>query len=214
MHIGGIVIEAEQIVTPPQDLDDDVIAEEYEEENESNGFPFGNIALVLLFAGGMVFAYFLGKKGIAMFNAMKKAACVLLLFGMMFDASHAVYAADLPPYSFGMRNNQRAVHIDTRATEQSTSSTVVHMHPTASSTPSHNTDRVIHFDPRRLANAVERVERLKHHKGITIYAQAERNEHLGIIPNRIQLEFARYVYSGIFRTVTWWEYCKSKKLST
>jgi len=65
-----------------------------------------------------------------------------------------------------------------------------------------------------LANAVERVEGLKHHKGITIYAQAERNEHKGIVPNKAQLEFARYVYSGIFRTVTWWEYCKTRKLST
>ena len=58
-------------------------------------------------------------------------------------------------------------------------------------------------------NAVQRVECLKKFKGITIYAQAERNERLGIVPNRLQLEFAqRYVYSGKFRKETWSEYCK------
>ena len=39
-------------------------------------------------------------------------------------------------------------------------------------------------------NAVQRVERLKKFRGITIYAQAERNERLGIVPNKLQLEFA------------------------
>ena len=58
-------------------------------------------------------------------------------------------------------------------------------------------------------NAVERVECLKKFRGITIYAQAERNERLGIIPNKLQLEFAqRYIYSGRFRKETWSEYCK------
>lgn len=57
-------------------------------------------------------------------------------------------------------------------------------------------------------NAVHRVECLKKFKGITIYAQAERNERLGIVPNKIQLEFAqRYIYSGIYRSETWQEYC-------
>lgn len=58
-------------------------------------------------------------------------------------------------------------------------------------------------------NAVKRVECLKKFKGITIYAQAERNERLGIVPNKLQLEFAqRYIYSGKFRKETWSEYCK------
>lgn len=57
-------------------------------------------------------------------------------------------------------------------------------------------------------NAAERVERLKKLKGITIYAQAERNERKGIVPDKLQLEFAqRYVYSGAFRNETWHEYC-------
>lgn len=62
-------------------------------------------------------------------------------------------------------------------------------------------------------NAVQRVECLKKFKGITIYAQAERNERLGIVPNKLQLEFAqRYIYSGKFRKETWSEYCKRLKI--
>lgn len=60
-----------------------------------------------------------------------------------------------------------------------------------------------------LADADERVSALKGYHGINLYAQAERNERLGIIPNRAQLEFAqRYVYGGSFRAETWREYCK------
>ena len=60
-----------------------------------------------------------------------------------------------------------------------------------------------------IENASYRVEQLKKLKGITIYAQAERNESKGIIPNKLQLEFAqRYVYSGKFRSETWEEYCE------
>ena len=58
-------------------------------------------------------------------------------------------------------------------------------------------------------NAVYRVECLKKFKGITIYAQAERNERLGIVPNKLQLEFAqRYIYSGKYRNESWDDYCK------
>ncbi len=43
-------------------------------------------------------------------------------------------------------------------------------------------------------NAVYRVEHLKKFRGITIYAQAERNERIGIMPNKLQLKFAqRYI---------------------
>ncbi len=59
-----------------------------------------------------------------------------------------------------------------------------------------------------LENAAKRVDELKTLRGINIYAQAERNEKKGIIPNKFQLEFAqRYVYSGKYRTETWREYC-------
>lgn len=62
-----------------------------------------------------------------------------------------------------------------------------------------------------IADAAARVEALKGYKGINLYAQAERNERLGIMPNTAQLEFQqRYVYGGCYRTETWEEYCKRK----
>ena len=64
---------------------------------------------------------------------------------------------------------------------------------------------------KNLENAECRVEQLKKLKGITIYAQAERNERLGIKPNKLQLEFAqRYIYSGSYRKKSWSEYARDK----
>lgn len=58
-----------------------------------------------------------------------------------------------------------------------------------------------------IKDAAERVEALKGYKGINLYAQAERNERLGIAPNNLQLEFAqRYIYGGCYRTETWKQY--------
>lgn len=58
-----------------------------------------------------------------------------------------------------------------------------------------------------LEDAEKRVESLKRLQGITIYAQAERNELMGIRPNKEQLEFAqRYVYGGCWRSETWTQY--------
>ncbi len=58
-------------------------------------------------------------------------------------------------------------------------------------------------------NAAYRVDWLKQLKGVTIYAQAERNESLGIIPNKSQLAFTQqYIYSGKYRNETWFEYAK------
>ena len=63
-----------------------------------------------------------------------------------------------------------------------------------------------------IEDAAERVESLKGYKGINLYAQAERNERLGVIPNDMQLEFAqRYIYSGRYRTETWEQYRKRKQ---
>lgn len=62
-----------------------------------------------------------------------------------------------------------------------------------------------------ISDAVERVEALKKYKGINLYAQAERNERMGIIPNADQMEFQqRYIYGGSYRTETWKEYCERK----
>lgn len=60
-----------------------------------------------------------------------------------------------------------------------------------------------------LVDASERVEALKGYRAINLYAQAERNERLGVVPKEGQLEFAqRYVYGGSYRTETWAEYCR------
>lgn len=65
-----------------------------------------------------------------------------------------------------------------------------------------------------IQDAAERVEALKVYKGINLYAQAERNERLGIMPNDVQLEFQqRYVYSGRYRQETWEQYCKRKRFA-
>lgn len=64
-----------------------------------------------------------------------------------------------------------------------------------------------------LRDASERVETLKRYRGINLYAQAERNERKGIMPNKAQLEFQqRYVYGGLYRKETWEEYCCRKRV--
>jgi len=63
-----------------------------------------------------------------------------------------------------------------------------------------------------IEDAVKRVEALKRLGNITIYAQAERNKRQGIMPNKMQLEFAqRYVYSGRYRLESWAQYLERHK---
>jgi len=63
-----------------------------------------------------------------------------------------------------------------------------------------------------IEDAARRVEALKRLSNITIYAQAERNERQGIVPNKMQLEFAqRYVYSGRYRQESWAQYLERHK---
>ena len=63
-----------------------------------------------------------------------------------------------------------------------------------------------------IEDAARRVEVLKRLGNITIYAQAERNERQGIVPNKMQLEFAqRYVYSGRYRLESWEQYLERHK---
>ncbi|MBD5156099.1 MAG: radical SAM protein [Butyrivibrio sp.] len=62
-------------------------------------------------------------------------------------------------------------------------------------------------------DAAYRVEQLKTLRGLTIYAQPERNESMGITPNKLQREFAqRFIYSGKFRSETWTDYARDKGL--
>lgn len=61
-------------------------------------------------------------------------------------------------------------------------------------------------------NAAFRVEQLKRLPGVHLYAQPERNERKGIIPNALQKEFAqRYVYGHSYRSESWAEYLKRHK---
>ena len=56
-------------------------------------------------------------------------------------------------------------------------------------------------------DAACRVERLKRLKGINLYAQAERNERKGIVPDALQREFAqRYIYGKCYKRESWKEY--------
>lgn len=56
-------------------------------------------------------------------------------------------------------------------------------------------------------NAVARVERLKKLKGISIFAQPERNERAGITPDAVQKEFAlRYIRGRYYLHESWPEY--------
>ena len=62
-----------------------------------------------------------------------------------------------------------------------------------------------------LDEADYRVQQLRKHKGIHLYAQAERNEGLGIRPNKAQLEFTnRYIYGNLYRKETWKEYINKR----
>lgn len=65
-----------------------------------------------------------------------------------------------------------------------------------------------------LQEADYRVQQLKQLKGINLYAQAERNELKGIVPNKLQLEFAqRYIYGRTYKKETWQEYCKKRHIN-
>lgn len=59
-----------------------------------------------------------------------------------------------------------------------------------------------------LNEADERIQALKKIcKSFSLYAQAERNDKKGIIPNKLQLEFAqRYVYGRCYYSMTWEQY--------
>lgn len=63
-------------------------------------------------------------------------------------------------------------------------------------------------------DAADRVAELNEMcKSWTLYAQAERNEPKGIIPNRMQLEFSqRYVYGRLYKRESWKEYILRKNI--
>ena len=65
-----------------------------------------------------------------------------------------------------------------------------------------------------IENAAYRVEKLKRLNGISIYAQPERNDRKGIVPNAMQKEFAqRYIYGRCYLKESWPEYMQRHKLA-
>ena len=166
VHIGGIVVEVEHTTpslpteyTPPP-LVELVVEDEPDDEDyvladgDSSGFPFGNISIAMLFVGGIVLAYFAGKKGKAMLGFMKKASCFVLLFMLMYGALQtvSVYAAPIPRYGFGSQSEENATHFNPNGSGQSTtSSDAVHFAPGHSGGQSGtgSSGGAIHFDPTR-----------------------------------------------------------------
>lgn len=160
VHIGGIVIEKEYIAIPQYDpvfVDYDEVATDYEDD-KSNSASIRNTFIGLLFIGSIVLAYFVGKKGKAVLYAMKRVSCILLVCGLMFGASQAVYATELPSYGFGARNtgnSESTMHMNTRENRETSSyrqntqsdGGVVHFHPRA--TNQQNAGNAIHFAPSR-----------------------------------------------------------------
>lgn len=64
-----------------------------------------------------------------------------------------------------------------------------------------------------LEDASFRTEALKRYHNINLYAQAERNDRMGIKPSSLQLEFQqRYIYSGCYRKETWEQYRERKSI--
>ncbi len=66
---------------------------------------------------------------------------------------------------------------------------------------------------KNLEDASFRTEALKIYRNINLYAQAERNDRMGIKPSSLQLEFQqRYIYSGCYRKETWEQYRERKSI--
>lgn len=65
-----------------------------------------------------------------------------------------------------------------------------------------------------LDEADRRVQRLNEiYRNFNLYAQPERNDSKGIVPNAAQLEFAqRYVYGRSYKKENWQEYCVRRNL--
>ena len=68
---------------------------------------------------------------------------------------------------------------------------------------------------KNLKEADERLHKLENIcKNFSVYAQAERNDRKGIVPDKMQMEFTqRYVYGRCFKKETWSEYVHRHKLN-
>ena len=132
--------------------DSDCTKEPVVETVETTGFPFNNLALGALFIGGMVLAFFAGRKGMAMVRAIKKPMCLLFITCVtLLSLAQATYAVEIPRYSFGLQqeqseqNSEPAIHMNYQQSTQPPSNTVMHFHPRAETLGRSNT----HFAPNR-----------------------------------------------------------------
>jgi LPXTG-site transpeptidase (sortase) family protein len=163
VHIGGIVIEVEREVPQPEpDAQDENPESDGGAEVEGDGkaaFPIINIFTGLMFAGGLVRAYFIGKKGKAMLGILSKTSCLLLVVMIVFGAgallfdTETVHAATLPGYSFGLRGaagkHEQTVSACrtsdiTSATQAGTGTADIQVHRASSG--------VVHYDMRVLSD--------------------------------------------------------------
>ena len=156
VQVGGIVIEMETAVPAPPPNEDIKADEEITPEDEPSSVSFDNILIALLFIGGLVLAYFIGKKGKAMLGLMRRASCLLLLCILIFGVSQAAYAAELPRYEFGVRNNESAAHFNgqTRQTTNEVGISEQYREITMHFNPLNDHQNVMHFAPGRNNMAV------------------------------------------------------------
>ena len=155
VHVGGIVIETEQVMANPTDdvEDNAAVADDEIENSDSDGSLLRYVIIGLLFVGGMVIAFFAGKKGKAMLAGMRKVSCfiaaLLMIGGIMLGTSQAVYAAELPRYGFGNQNRQNAEN-STHFNESPPNSAAYTQ--TTESAAQQNANAVIHFNPSTAAS--------------------------------------------------------------
>jgi len=116
-------------------------ADSYERGN--GGFPV--IAGIIVFVVVIPIAYFVGKKGKE--KLAKKVSCLLIAGCLMFSISQTAYAAAIPSYGFG-RRDENAVHFDTSSTV--VSGGVIHLDPRVVETSAF---RVINTNPQCLSEA-------------------------------------------------------------
>ena len=159
VHIGGIVIEKEQPLIPNEPVISDELVSF--EPGAVEPLRLNPVLVGILFVGGMVSAYFLGKHGkaaaIRFLDRFKKTACVLLACGLTLGSLQTAYAVTLPPYGFGSRNVEATVHMDTQLrgfsgyTVTSGNMELVHFNPNWAGTQSsgHAHGNATHFAPSR-----------------------------------------------------------------
>jgi hypothetical protein len=124
VHIGGITIETQSDYNGNEELgsvrntDANSASAETAKNNRSGRIPLPlTILLIIIFSA---IAFCVGKFGKALLCIIRKPVSLCLCILIMLSISQVVYAAQIPDYGFGQRNNEGAVHLDTRIFAQGT----------------------------------------------------------------------------------------------